>query len=206
MIDVTASRIHGPAPSGSADLDGRILRAACDCVAERGLRATTLEDIAEAAGCGRASIYRLFPGGRHGLMRAVVANELTGLLDDIARRIDVADDVSVAVAVAVHTAATRLARHAALQRLLAHEPGAVMPYISFDGAAPLLATAAAWGRVHLVPFLPDDDAAVVAEWAARLVLSHLQEPDDIVALTDPERVTRLVDTYLVPGLRVGVPA
>ncbi len=46
----------------------------------------------------------------------------------------------------------------------------------------------------------------MAEWAARLVLSHLQEPDDLAALTDPDRVGRLVDTYLLPGLRVGVPA
>ena len=206
MIDVTALRTAGPAWSGPADLDGRILRAACDCLADQGLRATTLEDIADAAGCGRASIYRLFPGGRNALMAAVVANEVTTLLTEIGHGIDVADDVSEAVSGAVHTAAVRLARHAALQRLLAHEPGEVMPYISFDGAAPLLATVGAWGSVHLARFLPAGDAEVVAEWAARLVLSHLQEPDDLGTLTDPDRVRRLVDTYLLPGLRVGVPA
>ena len=206
MIDVTAPQTAGPSLSGPADLDGRILRAACDCLAGQGLRATTLEDIADAAGCGRASIYRLFPGGRNALMAAVVANEVTTLLAEIGHGIDVADDVSEAVSGAVHTAAVRLARHAALQRLLAHEPGEIMPYISFDGAAPLLATVGAWGGVHLARFLPAGDAEVVAEWAARLVLSHLQEPDDLGTLTDPDRVRRLVDTYLLPGLRVGVPA
>lgn len=204
MIDVTAQQISRTGWPAPADLDGRILRAARDCVAAR-LRSTTLEDIADAAGCGRASIYRRFPGGRHGLMRAVVANEVITLLAEIGHGIDGADDVSDAVSGAVHTAAVRLGRHAALQRLLAHEPGEVMPYISFDGAAPLLAMVASWGSVHLARFLPTDDAEVVAEWAARLVLSHLQEPDDLDTLTDLHRVRHLVDTYLVPGLRVGVP-
>lgn len=182
-----------------------MLIAARDCIAANGLRATTVDDVAAAAGCGRASIYRLFPGGRRGVLRAMVAAEVNDLLDWLAADIDTAPDLSAAVSGAVHTSAAVLATHPALQRLLDHEPGAVMPFISFDGAAPLLATVAAWGRVHLVRFLPAESAEAVGEWAARLVLAHLHNRRDLLALTDPATVRHLVDTYLMPGLRLPVP-
>ena len=141
-------------------------------------------------------------------MRAVVANEVTDLLDDIGHGSMRLADVSAAVAVAVHTAAVRLARHAALQRLLAHEPGEVMPYISFDGAAPLLATAGAWGRVHLARFLSDRrDAEPSWPSGRRASCSRTsRSPTTSPPSPTPSASVRLVDTYLVPGLRVGVPA
>ncbi|MCU0310036.1 MAG: TetR/AcrR family transcriptional regulator [Acidimicrobiales bacterium] len=206
MIPVTARPTPAPEPLAGPALEARILRAARDCVADRGLRATTIEDVAAAAGCGRASIYRIVPGGRRGLLRAVVAEEVATLFDELGVRIDAAADLAGAVVDAVNGAAVHLADHAALQRLLADEPGVIMPFISFDGAAPLLASVSAWGGGHFRRFLPADEAEAVAEWAARLVLSHLQEPHDLLVLTDPVRVRHLVETYLLPGVRVGVPA
>jgi AcrR family transcriptional regulator len=145
-MDVTPPTLdltdHAPARAGAVPfglaLDQRVLVAARDCVAVNGLRDTTVDDIATAAGCGRASIYRLFPGGRRGVLRAMVDAEVDGLLGLLAADADAAPDLATAVAGAVHTAATLLAAHPALQRLLAEEPGAVLPYISFDGAAPLV--------------------------------------------------------------------
>jgi len=199
-------------PSRLADLFGvglgleaRVLMAARECVAVNGWKLTTIDDVAAAAGCGRASVYRLFPGGRHSLMRAVVAAEVQGLLEALAIDVDAAPDLASAVAGALHTVATHLAGHGALQRLLAHEPGAVMPFIAFDGAAPVLAMASTWARVHLARFLSPHDAELVGEWVARLVLSHLDRPGDLTPLLDAERARRLVDTYLMPGLHVPVP-
>jgi AcrR family transcriptional regulator len=40
----------------------RILAAALDGIAESGLRGMSMDDVAEAAGVSRASVYRLFPG------------------------------------------------------------------------------------------------------------------------------------------------
>jgi len=192
----------GSHPGARLDLtlEERVVLAARSCVAQRGLEATTVDDIADAAGCSRASVYRVFPGGRRTVLRALVDSEVDGLLAGLAAEVDTSPDVATAVAGAVYSASTRLAAHPALQRLLGSEPGAVLPYISFDGAAPLLARCAAWGRVHLARFLPDDDAEAVGEWAARLVLSHLHTPSDLIVLTDPAVVRHLVDTYLLPGL------
>mgnify|MGYP003119290245 CR=1 FL=1 len=184
-------------------LEQRILLAARECIAARGLRDTTVDDIAVAAGCGRASIYRVFPGGRRGLLLAMVEAEVESLLASLAGGVDGADDLPTAVAAAVQAAATALAVHPVLQRSLVEDPGSVLPYISFDGAAPLYARVAAWGREHFARFLPPDDAEAVGEWAARLVLGHLHQPSPRLDLTDPGCVRHLVDTYLVPGLRAG---
>lgn len=185
-------------PAGATAL--RILAATAGCVADQGLRATSVEDIAERAGCARATIYRLFPGGRSGLLLAAVELQLTAVLDAATRAADAADDLPSAVAGAVWAASTTIAEHAPLQRLLRDEPGEILPYISFDRLAPLLGRAAAWGRDHLGRFLDPDQAEAVGEWGARVVLDHLRSPGSPTDTTDLAAVRRVVDSYLVPGL------
>jgi len=190
----------------TGDTARRILAATAACVAEQGLRATSVEDIAERAGCARATIYRLFPGGRTGLLTAAVELQLDEVMASAARAADAADDLPDAVAGAVCAAATTISEHAALQRLLREEPGAILPYISFDRLEPLLARAAAWGREHLGRFLDDEQAEVVGEWGARVVLVHLRAPGSPTDTTDLAAVRRLVGRYLLPGLSTADPA
>jgi AcrR family transcriptional regulator len=197
---VTPTTGAEPSPIPSSATAVRILAATAECVAAEGLRATSVEDIAAAAGCARATIYRLFPAGRSGLLAAAVELQLVAVLDAASRAADVADDLVEAVAGAVHAAATTIAEHAALQRLLQDEPGEILPYISFDRLAPLLGRAAAWGREHLGRFLDPDQAEVVGEWCARVVLVHLRSPGSPTDTTDLDAVRRLVERYLVPGL------
>jgi AcrR family transcriptional regulator len=185
-------------PTG--DTARRIMAATAECVAAQGLRATSVEDIAERAGCARATIYRLFPGGRSGLLVAAVELQLIEVLDAATRAADAADDLPSAVAGAVWAASTTIADHAPLQRLLRDEPGEILPYISFDRLAPLLARAAAWGREHLGRFLDPDQAEAVGEWGARVVLDHLRSPGSPTDTTDRAAVRRLVERYLLPGL------
>ena len=49
-----------------------ILDATAACIARFGLGKTTLDDVAKAAGCSRATVYRLFPGKQQ-LLGAYVA-------------------------------------------------------------------------------------------------------------------------------------
>lgn len=191
---VTAAVAEGPS------LEDRILAATRVCVAEQGLRHTTIDHIATVAGCGRASVYRVFPGGRQSLLAAMVETEVAALLVRLADDVAGAPDLPSAVAGAVHRTAVELAGHPVLQRLLVEDPGAVMPFITFDGATPLLLTAGTWGREHLSRFLDPESGEAIGEWAARIVLTHLHQPSDLLVLTDAATARHLVDTYLVPGL------
>ena len=51
----------------------RIVDATYACVARRGVAKTTIEDVARQAGMSRATVYRVFPGGRDELISATVA-------------------------------------------------------------------------------------------------------------------------------------
>jgi hypothetical protein len=53
---------------------------------------------------------------------------------------------------------------------------------------------------HLERFVSTADANRLAELMARLVLTHLLEPDAYIDLTDPAVVERLVHTRLLVGL------
>ena len=42
----------------------RVLEGAYECIARRGMAKTTVDDVAAASGISRATIYRIFPGGK----------------------------------------------------------------------------------------------------------------------------------------------
>ena len=54
----------------------RVLAGTYECVARVGIGKTTVEDVARASGVSRATVYRLFPGGRDELLRDTVAWEM----------------------------------------------------------------------------------------------------------------------------------
>jgi len=50
----------------------RVLEGAYACVARRGMAKTTVDDVAAASGVSRATIYRIFPGGKEEVLRETV--------------------------------------------------------------------------------------------------------------------------------------
>ena len=108
-------------------------------------------------------------------------------------------------------ATRRLRRHEALQYLVAHEPGVILPYTSFDGIQPLLDLAAATVAPLLERHLPTSSApqqaAELSEWLVRVVLAYALDVDDeaVVDLTDPADTRRFVTTFAVPGVEPDQP-
>jgi AcrR family transcriptional regulator len=188
-----------PAPRRSAP-PARALR---DCVVDavdtlvrsRGWAATTMSDVATAAGVSRQSVYNEF-GSRHGLLEAYVGREIDALLAEVEREVRAragdareamraafalflrlaSDEPLVAVIAADAEGAelarvlTALGREAATERL-----GALIPQV--------------WPQVSAA------DAVVLAESLARLAISHALLPS-----ADPEdtaaAVTRMVGPFV----------
>jgi AcrR family transcriptional regulator len=179
-----------------------VLDAAVRCVARWGLTKTTLDDVAKEAGCSRATVYRAFPGGKEALFEAVGTRELDALFSAVAAAVEATDDLEDALVAAITTAATHLEGHGALQFLLAHEPGLVLPHLAFHRLDTLLGVIRGFGAPLLAPrFLADEgEAARTVEWVARIVLSYLCTPAAGMQLTDDGAVRRLVRSFVLPGL------
>ena len=55
----------------------RVLEGAYECIARRGMAKTTVDDVAAASGVSRATIYRLFPGGKEEVLLGTAGQSLS---------------------------------------------------------------------------------------------------------------------------------
>lgn len=179
----------------------RIAEGALRCIARWGVAKTTLEDIAREAGLSRATVYRVFPGGKDGLMEAVAQAECRRFFAGVAEAMGAADTLEDTLVFGMAEAGRRIHAHEPLRFLLAHEPEVVLPRLAFTKLDEVLAAAADVAAPAFERWLGPDDARRAAEWAARLVLSYVCTPgDSTVDITDPASVRRLVRTFVLPGL------
>lgn len=186
----------------AAPVAERIVGAAARLIAAQGLRATSVDDIAAAAGCGRATVYRWFPGGRAELLDVTLGfgvDRIFAACADATRR---STSLAEAVAGTLHVAALELAGDAVVQQLLVDEPDTIATLISPVRIEPLLERASAWGVDAFGRFADPAVAAYVGEWCARVVTDHLRSPAPVIDITDPVVARRLVDSFLLPELTV----
>ena len=178
-----------------------VVAATLRCIARWGVAKTSLDDVAREAGVSRATVYRLFPGGKDALLQAVAASEVAAFFARLDSRLREADTLEDLLVVGITEASRALNAHAALQVLLIHEPEVILSRLAFHEADEVLRAVSAFAAPHLSRFLGDDDeAARAAEWVARIVLSYTTNPGSAVELEDPESVRRLVGKFVLPGL------
>jgi AcrR family transcriptional regulator len=193
--------LEAPAAASLGAQEERIVDAALRCYARWGLAKTTLDDIAREAGYSRATVYRVFPGGKDGLFDSVVATEVLRAYAAIAERLEAATDLEDLLVAGIAGAARIISEHKALQFFLAHEPEVVLPRISFHEADHVLRGISAFAAPYLARWVdPSIDALRAAEWIARIVLSYTCSPSPRVDLGDDASVRMLVRTFVLPGL------
>lgn len=163
----------------------RILDAAAQLFAGEGIGRPGMADIARAAGCSRATVYRYFENKQE-LLRAFVHREARDITAQVAGELaDVSDrrDLLVA-AVSATLAAVRARSH--LEPWYA--AGATDLVEVFRESPVITALTSAF----LTPGAEEPDADL-ARWVLRIVMSFLREPG---ATLDEER--RLVERFLTP--------
>lgn len=179
----------------------RVLEATLRCIARWGVAKTTLDDVARDAGISRPTVYRLFPGGKDGLMDAVARVEVRRFFTAVADRMAEADTLEDTLVSGMAEAGRRVCGHPALQFLFAHEPEAVLPRLAFAKLDEVLAASARVAAPSLQRWLDPDAALRAGEWAARLVLSYACTPGQShVDIADEASVRRLVRAFVLPGL------
>jgi AcrR family transcriptional regulator len=192
--------------SQAEQLDARdgVCAGAYECVARFGLAKTTVDDVARASGVSRATIYRMFPGGRDQLLRETVGWEMTRFFASLAVAVADADDLETRLERGLAFAHQAVVEHAVLQKILTTEPDALLPLMTIEQhrvlgyiveyLRPLLVAERDAGRLR-----PDVDLDLAADYVARMLLSLIGTPGRW-DLTDPAEVQHLVRGELLGPL------
>lgn len=191
-------------PPGRSRQEQRVVDAALRCIARWGVTKTTLDDVAREAGWSRATVYRLFPGGKDAVLETVAEVELERFFSALDERLSAASDLEDLLVGGMSEAGARITGHPALQFLVTHEPELILPQISFDRAERVLARAASFAAPYLTRWLVPEEANRVGEWVTRIVISYAASPSATVDVADTESVRRLVRNFVLPGIRASV--
>ncbi len=182
----------------------RVLEATYSCVARFGMGKTTVEDVVKESGVSRASIYRLFPGGKDQLLRETVGWEMNRFFTRLAEAVYDAPDFASLLEGGLVFAHRAIQEHEVLRKVLETEPERFLPLITVEQhrvldfitafLLPYLEREERAGRVR-----PGVDLEAAAQYVARLVLSLIGSPGRW-DMDDPEQVRVLVREELLGGI------
>ena len=175
----------------------RALIATCECIARLGFAKTTLDDVARAAQCSRATLYRYFPSKAEMVRDAVRAEvmRITRAIHFAAQEQDSLEDTVVAVLLA---AGREIGEHPALRYVANFESERLLPHLAFTGGDRFLSRAAKIITPCLEPYLGDKSNRA-AEWIARNGLTLWLTPTDAGALTNPVALRAYVREFVLPA-------
>lgn len=176
------------------DLDTRILDAVKQCCEQWGVAKVTIDDIATVSGVSRATIYRLFPGGKDVLFEALRVRELTDFFDVLTLAVTAAgagvdDDPAaefeslIVRLVTTATAELRADRHLAV--MLASEPGETLGQLTVAGLPRIIRVATDYLVPLVEPHVAPADPALLIDLLVRLTISYFLAPSELVDLGDP---------------------
>ena len=204
-IQVIAST-DAASPTGTKTVRERLIDAAEACLRTKGIRATTVSEVAEAAGVSRGWLYRHYPDKASLLGAAIVRlNEV--FWGESNRTLSAITGFEEQLAVGV-----RLGRSAY------ETPGALVMQLRRDEPEEFAACAGA-GVQGLVPDLgrfwrpyleaardrgeihPDTDLDEAAEWVARVQISLGTVPGDTLDPDEHDAELRYMRRYVLPALR-----
>ena len=176
--------------------EDRVLDAARRCVDRWGLSKLTIDDVAAEAGVSRATLYRLFPGGKDVMFDALRVRELqeffSGMRDDL-HHVESLLDFSVQVA---GYAIREMRNDEHLAMMLATEEGTALKSLTVEGLPRILRVASEYITPLIGEFLAPEESAVYVELLARLVISYFLAPSEHFDLADPESATNLFRPFV----------
>jgi AcrR family transcriptional regulator len=182
------------------EAERRLVAAALACIARWGLRKTSLDDIAREAGVSRATVYRVFPGGKDRLVEVVVCHEAGRFFHAMHAELTAAETLEELLVTGLTSTLRLVADDDVLAAVIRHEPELVLPHFAFHQLGRVLDLAVVLCRPHLERFLPAAEVRPAAELLARVVLTFGFRASAWVDPRDPASIRRLVRTYLLPAL------
>ena len=178
--------------------EDRILDATKRCCELWGIEKVTVDDIASAARISRATLYRIFPGGKDVLFEALRVRELEDFFSRLRTVVADTDNLEDLVVRSVVVATNELRADAHLALMLASEPGDVLGQLTVEGLPRIIAMATATLTPRVSEYLPPRAAKQLIDVLARLTISYFLAPSDDFDLGDETSAT----DFLRPVIQV----
>lgn len=183
-----------------------ILEAVKSCCERWGIEKVTVDDIAKQSAVSRATLYRVFPGGRDVIFEALRVYELDHFFAVLRTSIEGAATLEDLLVSAVTCATIELNNDEHLAIMLASEPGAVVGELTVEGLPRIARVASAYLVPFVNQFLPLEQSHMLIDVVVRLVISYFLSPADFVDLTDEDSarafLTPFVPSELLPNPQI----
>lgn len=173
-----------------------VLDAVLDCVNEHGWDKVTMDDVCSAAGLSRATLYRMFPGGREVIFEAVRVRELENFFTTVRAHVEGATSLEDLLVNCIVVSATELAHDQHLARMLASDPGGIGE-LTVGGLGRIIRVATAFFAPLTDAFIPRGDAEALVDVMVRLVISCYLAPSASFDFTRTESARSFVRIFLL---------
>jgi AcrR family transcriptional regulator len=168
-------------------LETRILDAVERCVDQWGFTKVTIDDVVAESGVSRATLYRIFPGGRDVVFEALRVRRLDEFFSVLTARVDGAVDLLDVVVCSVVSATLELRADDHLASMLASEPGETLGQLTVEGFPRIVRMATVTLTPHVTRFVPAATAQRLIDVLARLTISYFLAPSADVDLGETEQ-------------------
>ena len=173
------------------------MEATARCCERWGVEKVTVDDIARESRVSRATLYRIFPGGRDTLFEARRVYELDQFFDRLLTGVEGADGLMELLARTISVATRELRADEHLAVMLATEPGAVLSDLTADGVPRIVRVATTYLVPLLDPYVPRDLGRRIIDVAARLVISYFLAPSDDIDLADEAQARAFIEPFVM---------
>ena len=176
----------------------RILDAAKACCERFGFAKLSIDDVAADAGVSRATIYRLYPGGKDVLLDALRVRELDEFFADLRAGVAGATTLEELLVRTVVTATRELHADHHLAVMLAAEPGEALTQLTTAGVPRIIDYATTFLVPFAEPYLTRGQSVALVDVLSRLTISYFLAPSELVDLGDPDSARQ----FLAPLITV----
>lgn len=176
----------------------RILDATKSCCERWGIAKVTIDDIAAEAGVSRATLYRMFPGGKDVLFDALRVRELEDFFTRLTAHLDGVVDLEELLVRTVVYATGELRNDEHLAIMLASEPGETLANLTVQGLPRIIRMASLFLSPSVEPYLDRRRAGQMVDLLARLVISYFLAPSEHIDLGDRESAREFIAVHILP--------
>jgi AcrR family transcriptional regulator len=177
----------------------RVLDAAKRCTEKWGFDRVTIDDIAAEARVSRATIYRLFPGGKDVLFEALRVQELEDFFSRLLAAIGKPDHLEELLVRTVAASMRDLRADQHLAVMLATAPGDTLGELTVHGMPRIVRVASTFLTPLVEPYLGRREASQVVELLVRLVISGFLAPSDQVDFSVEADARRFIRKFILPA-------